>query len=309
MDQFRNHPLYRMHNIDSAINSLWEFYKKNFLFLFIPSLIMSLVIQYISSLVNFKDLQAVTDPMEILEKAKDLILPMVIISLITLLFSTIIHYYIIYNPGYRKKNIFVPAIRSLRYFVPYIIIMILLAFAGSFAIILGLFVLIIGVFFSLLYVMTLYLFILPTMMVEGADIGNTIRRIFKLAHHGFWSNIGWVSVFLILLIVISVILSSIILLPFSGSFFRVIFNPENAESLVDLSKNPIYVILSALVNAFTFPLMPIFACILYFNGKAKEEKLQSIILEKQEDGKVRVEDLYAKPYSEEHPDNPEIRDK
>ena len=114
--------------------------------------------------------------------------------------------------------------------------MILLAFAGSFAIVLGIFVLVVGVFFSLLYVMTLYLIILPTMMVEGPDIGNTISRTFKLAHRGFWSNIGWVSVFLILLIVISVILSSIILLPFSGSFLRVLFNPENADSLIDLVK-------------------------------------------------------------------------
>ena len=147
------------------------------------------------------------------------------------------------------------------------------------------------------------------MMVEGTDIGITIKRIFKLAHNGFWSNIGWVSVFLILLIVVTVILSGIILLPFSGSLFRVVFNPENADSLVDLSKNPIYIILSALVNALTFPLMPIFACILYFNGKAKEEKMESKIPEKKEDGKVRVEDLYARPYSEEHPDNPEIKDK
>ena len=30
MDQYANHPLYRRHTLDSAINSLWEFYKKNF---------------------------------------------------------------------------------------------------------------------------------------------------------------------------------------------------------------------------------------------------------------------------------------
>ena len=42
MDQFRNHPLYQIHNIDSAMNSLWGFYKKNFLVLFITSFVMSL---------------------------------------------------------------------------------------------------------------------------------------------------------------------------------------------------------------------------------------------------------------------------
>ena len=56
MDQFSNHPLYRKHNIDSAMNSLWGFYKKKFLSLFIMSLVMSLVIQYASSLVNMKEL-------------------------------------------------------------------------------------------------------------------------------------------------------------------------------------------------------------------------------------------------------------
>ncbi len=207
-----------------------------------------------------------------------------------------------------KNNIVVSAIKSLRYFVPYLIIIILLAFAGSIGIVLGAFVLIIGAFFAAIYVMTIYLIILPTMMIEGPDIGNTIIRSIRLAHRGFWSNIGWVSVFLILLIVISVILSSIILLPFSGSFLRVLSDPGNADSLLDLAKNPLYLILSAISNALTFPLLPVFACILYFNGKATEEQMQSIIPDKPEDEKVKVEDLYAKPYSDDHSENPENKD-
>ena len=70
MDQFSNHPLYRQHNIDSAMNSLWEFYKKKFLSLFLMSLVMSLVIQYASSMVNLKELSSITDPMLMLEKIK-----------------------------------------------------------------------------------------------------------------------------------------------------------------------------------------------------------------------------------------------
>jgi hypothetical protein len=51
--------------------------------------------------------------------------------------------------------------------------------------------------------------------------------------------------------------------------------------------------------------MTIFACILYFNGKAGEEQIQAIPIIGTEGNKVRVEDLYAKPYSDDHPDNPE----
>ena len=305
MDQLRNHPLYQKHNIDSAMNSLWEFYKKNFLVLFVVSFVMSLAMQYLSTFVNMKDLQSVTDPMEIFEKLKGYIWPMILVSLVSLFFSTILHYYVIYYPIDRENNIITSAIKSLKYFVPYLIIIILLAFAGSFAIALGLLVFIIGVFFSALYVMTLYLFILPVLMIEGPNIGNAIKRVFKLAHRGIWSNISWVAVILVLMIVISVIFSGLILLPFSGSFFKTLANPENVTSLLDYTKNPLYMVLSALANALTFPIMPIFACILYFNGKAGEEQIQSGIPAEPEDKKVKVEDLYAKPYSEEHPDNPD----
>ena len=308
MDQFSSHPLYRKHNIDSAMSSLWEFYKNRFLSLFIMSLVMSFAIQYASTFVNMKELTSITDPMLLLEKIKGLLLPILIISLINLLFSTILQYYIIYNPVSTGNNIFISIVKSLKYYIPYLIIMVLLAFAGSIAIILGVFVLIIGAFFAMLYVMTLYLFILPIMMVEGINIGSTISRTVALTHRNFWSNIGWVAVFIIIMLVISVIFSGIILVPFTGSFVKTIANPENAAKLIDVTSNPLYIILSAMVSALILPLMPIFACILYFNARAGEEQTQSVTPYNPEDERVRVEDLYAKPYSEDHPDNPEKKD-
>jgi hypothetical protein len=182
--------------------------------------------------------------------------------------------------------------------------MVLLAFAGSIAIVLGIFVLIIGAFFAMLYVVTLYMFILPVMMVEGANIGSTITRTITLTHKHFWTNIGWVAVFIIIMLVISVIFSSIILLPFSGTFLKTIMKPEDAGAIADVSTKPLFVILSAIVGALTLPLMPIFACILYFNGKAGEEQVLPITSPDNADNKVKVEDLYAKPYSDDHPDNP-----
>lgn len=308
MDQFSNHPLYKRHNIDSVMNSLWEFYKKKFLILFIVSLVMSLVIQYASTLVNMKDLSSITDPMVMFEKIKGLLLPILIISMINLLFTTILQYYVIFNPIDSDNTIFTSIFNSLKYFVPYLIIMILLAFAGSIAIILGIFVLIVGAFFAMLYVATIYLFILPIMMVEGINIGSTITRTIALTHRHFWTNIGWVAIFIIVMIVISVIFSGIILLPFSGSFIKTIVNPEDAAKLVDVTTNPLFIILSAIVSALTLPLMPIFACILYFNGKAGEEHIQPIQTADPENNRVRVEDLYAKPYSKDHPENPEKKD-
>ena len=308
MDQFSNHPLYRRHSIDSAMSSLWDFYKKKFMPLFIMSLVMSLVIQYASAQVNMKELTSVTDPMIFLEKAKGFLLPFLMITLINLLFSTILQYYVIFSPVNNEVTVFNSILRSLKYFIPYLIIMVLLAFAGTIAVALGIFVLIVGAFCAMLYVVTLYFFILPIMMAEETNIGSTITRTLKLAHKNFWSNIGWVAVFIIIMLVISVVLSGIILLPFTGNFIRTIVNPEDATKLVDVTTKPVFVILSAIVNGLTFPLMPIFACILYFNGKAGEEQVQQITYPDPDEGKVKVEDLYAKPYSDDHPENPENKD-
>lgn len=308
MDQFRSHPLYQKHNIDSAMSSLWEFYKKYFLSLFIISLGMSLVMQYASTFVDITEMQTVKDPLIMLEMLKNYLTPILIISLLNLLFTTILQYYIIYNPLNNENNFLVSLIKSLKYYFPFLIIMVLLTFAAIIAIVLGFIALIIGVFFSILYIMTLYLFILPILMVEGPNITNAISRTIKLTHRNFWTNIGWVAVFIIILIIVTVIFSGIILLPFTGTFIKTIINPENATNLPDATTNPLFIILSAVVGALTLPLMPIFACILYFNGKAGEEQGQTVAPVNPENDKVRVEDLYAKPYSDNHPDNPEKKD-
>jgi hypothetical protein len=256
-------------------------------------------------MVNLKDLQPSTDMIVMLEEIKGIIGPILIISLINLIFTTVLQYYIIHNPIDSNKTIFVSALNAMKFIVPYIIIIVLLAFTGSIAIILGAFLLIIGAFFAGLYIMTLYLFILPVMMAEETNIGDTIARTFSLVHRNLWANIGWVAVFIIIIIVISVLLSGIILLPFSGSFLKTIFNPEEASALLYMTTNPVFIVLSALSSALTLPLMPIFASILYFNGKASEEERNSFNSVNPEDDRIRVEDLYSKPYSDDHPDKPE----
>jgi NADH:ubiquinone oxidoreductase subunit 5 (subunit L)/multisubunit Na+/H+ antiporter MnhA subunit len=114
-----------------------------------------------------------------------------------------------------------------------------------------------------------------------------------------------VAAITVILLVISLILSGIILLPFAGSFFKTLFNPEETSAALEMTKNPLFIILSALVNAITIPVMPIFAAILYFNGKAKEDKKETEYMPANGETRVRVEDLYAKPYSDDHPDNPD----
>jgi len=308
MEPITSHPLYKAHTIDSAMDSLWSFYKRKFVPLFLMSFVMGLALQFLSSTINMTELQSMTDINEIMDKMKDLLLPMLIISLVSLLFNTVVQYYIIYNPLDPENNVFRCIISSLKYFIPYVIVMIFLAIAGSFAIFLGLLLLVVGVIFAAVYVMMLYLFVLPVMMVEGPNIANTISSTVKFAHRNFWSNIGWTAVFIILLLVISVILSGLVLLPFTGSFFKAFTNPEDAASLTEITTSPLYIILSAIMSAITFPLMPIFAAILYFNARAREESRFITVAVQEEEQKVRVEDLYAKPLPESEISDNDITD-
>jgi hypothetical protein len=279
------------------MSTLLDFYKKKFVVLFITSIVMSLGVQYFSSSFNFSGVD-MTDPYALIEKFKEFIWPMVYISVISLLFTLILQYYIIYNPIDSSISIFSSAYKSLKYLFPYLIILILFAFFGSFAMIAGFFALVIGMFFAALYLATLYLFVLPILMVEGPLIGNTISRTFKLAHRNFWSNIGWVAVFILITLVFSFIFSSLILIPFTGSFLKAISNPDEVSNIMNFTSNPIYIILSSVVNAFVVPVMPLLGAILYFNGKAREEIQETLPSENTEPDRVKVEDLYAKPLPE-----------
>jgi len=297
MDLFENHPLNRSYNIDGALNSLWDFYRKNFIVLFIVSLLMSLITQYASTFVDFRQLQSVTDPEEMLEKLKEYIWPMVLVTLLNLLFYCVLQYYILYSPTEGNRKILTLAARSLRYFIPFLIIMVLFAFMGSILLVMGLVAVIIGVLFSILYLATIYLFILPVMMAGEANIANTISTTFRLAHRNFWPNLGWTAALILIILVISVILSGLVLLPFTGSFLKVFSNPDDTTPLLNLAGNPVYIFLTAAVNALVFPLFPIFGAILYFNG-CKTESRDSMTVNNDEvvhEEKIKVEDLYAKP--------------
>ncbi|MBP8958906.1 MAG: hypothetical protein KBG40_00570 [Bacteroidales bacterium] len=303
MNQISSHPLYRRHDLDSAMRSLWLFYKSRFLPLFIISLVMSLITQYISTLINISEFQNVTDPEEILALIRSNFIPLLGLAAVSLWFSIIYHYYVLFKPIDESCNIFVCILKSLNFIIPYFIIIILFAFAGSFVVAAGLLLLIVGVFFAALYLGMISLFILPVMITEGNDIGKVIVHTIKLSHTNFWPNLGWTAVFFLLYIVISLILSGLTMAIFSGSFLSFLSNPTEANNnIADVFNSPLYIILSAVVNALLLPLIPIFSFILYFNGRAAEEPFKRTSDEEGSENKLNINDLYSLPRNEEKED-------
>ena len=300
MDSIKNHPLNRQHTIDSAIGTLWEFYKQRFIPLFLMSLVMSFISQVLSMTIDMSQLQNTTDIQVMAEALKGMVWPLAGIMLASLLFNLIISYYILYSPLHSGANIFSTLIQSVRFFIPYLIIIFILLAAGTLLIGLGLIVFIVGAIFSVILVVTLYLFIAPILLIENTDISQTISRTVKLSYTNFWTNIGWVSVLILIIFVISIGLSAMILLPFTGDFIKTLTNPADSAKIMELAKNPVYIILSSLAGALTLPLLPIFSYILYFHSVASTDVKSATNQKDQNDGRVRVEDLYAKPYYEDN---------
>ncbi len=305
MDQFSSHPLYRKHDLDSVMSSLWTFYVKNFLVLFLTAFVLNLAARFLYSTIDLTLIYSTTEPLEMLSAMKKWIWPMAGMIPLSLLMMLVLQYYIIYKPVDSTINIFNSIYKSMRYLLTYIILMILFVIFASIAMVAGLIVFLIGILFSLLYIYMIYMFILPILMTEGNNIGNAIGRSFTLSHRRFGPNLGWTAIILLIIIVGTLILSSLILIPFAPQFFKIMTNPESALEAMSFMSNPWYIVLSAVASALFTPVIPVFAAIIYFNARAREDEAHTPAEIAYEPDKVKVEDLYAKPYSEDHPDNPD----
>ncbi len=292
MDQFSSHPLYRKHNLDSMMSMLWSFYAKNFLPLFLTSLVASLGIQLLTTTIDFTSIYSMTDPMEQLNAMKSWFWPILGIGAIGLVMMLVIQYYIIYKPVDSTVNIFNSVYKSLRYFFTFLVMMILFVILATIAMIAGILVFIVGIFFAIIYVYMIYVFILPLLMCEGNNPGSAIGRTFTLSHRHFGPNLGWTAVILLIIIVANLVLSSIVMLPFAGNFLKVLSNPEEAAEILGFMSNPWFIGLSSLTNAIFAPVIPIFSAIIYFNARARENEKPEPSEIAEEPQKVRIEDLY-----------------
>ncbi|MDZ7738645.1 MAG: hypothetical protein U5K32_06185 [Bacteroidales bacterium] len=295
MPDYSKHPLNRSYDLDTALSTIWEFYKKWFYSLFVISFVFSLITTYLSGKVNMSEIYSVTDPQEMMEILGSLIGPYALIILFTFTFTLILQYYVIIKPLEPESTIFsIASTAIIKFFLPLLILNIILGIVAVISIMLGFFIFIVGALFALVYIVMLAAFIGPVLMIEDNGIGDTINNSIKLAHKRFWPNIGWVAVFGILLIVVSFILNAVIMIPFGGSFMKTITNPDNAGEVLNIASRPSFILLSSLANAVTMPLFPIFSLVLYFNARSGAgNRVSSDKPGRNEGGKVKIEDLYA----------------
>lgn len=294
MKEIDNHPLKKRYNIDIAFNEIARFYKRWFIPLFGISLVSSLLTSFMSAGIDISGLQGTTDPAAMVAAMKPMAWRYMLIALIGLYFTILLQYFIIVRPLSPESDLTADIIRvTTRFLFPVLAVYIILSVLTMAALMLGVVILIIGAVFAGLYAMIFFALAAPVMMIENSTIGETLSRIFTLGHRRFWTNMGFVALFTLILIIISLILSAVIMIPFSGGFIKTILNPESAGEVTELVRRPSYLILGALSSALTMPLFPIFSLVLYFNITEGSE--EEIVTESGNggNGRVTVEDLYS----------------
>jgi len=299
MPDYSQHPLNKSYDLDTSLSSLWEFYKKWFGSLFVISFVFSLVTTYLSGRVDIAGIYSMDDTGEMMDALGSVLGAYALIYLFTFTFTLVLQYYVIIKPLDPENSVFTIGIEGIKkYFFPLLALYIILAVFAVIAIMLGFFVFVVGALFAIIYIVMIAAFISPVLMIENpGGIGDTINTSIRLAHKRFWPNIGWVTIFVILLLVISFILSALVMIPYGGSFLKSITNPGSTDEVMNLASKPSFIILSALANAVTMPLFPIFSLVLYFNGRsaAGRSSFNNKPDSKGGGDRIKIEDLYADP--------------
>ncbi len=293
MNNYQNHPLAGAVDLDSAMSKLWDFYKKYFLSLYLISVVMALLTGFLSSRLDLSSFYSMdtTNYEEVLKMMKGMIAPYALIMLVSVVFGVLLHAWILEKPLGQKNTIIKVLKSSLAALIPIFIVMIVFAVAGAILTTIGLVLLILPGLFAMLYIVTVAIFALPVTLTESRNPGLVISRSFSLAHNRFWPNIAWVIVVALIIIVISMVIGGLIMLPFTGTFIKALSDPGDAVAMLEMAKNPLYILLSALATALVTPVFPILAFILYFRNS---EEVGTVEITPEEENTVKVEDLYPK---------------
>lgn len=289
MNNYQNHPLAGAVDLDSAFNKLWSFYKKYFVGLYVISVVGSLISSFFIAGLDLSSLQTTTDPIEMLEKMKGFAGPYALTILVSLVIGILLHAWVLERPA-GEQGFFASVMKqALVALVPYLVAMIIFGVLTVILISVGFVLLVLPGLFAIFYMLTIGLFVTPVALAETRNPFEMLSRSFRLAHTNLWPNMGWVVVVILIMIVVAMVLGALVMLPFTGTFIKSIANPEEAGAMLEMTRNPVYIGLTALTGGLVTPVMPILAFLLYFRNRGEEVAIE---VTTESDNVVKVEDLY-----------------
>jgi len=282
MIDIKQHSLYKQMEVDSVLSNIFNIYIKKFLIMFIYSFVAVLLIQVVFYQLGFMELYkvSISEPEEILAVYSQLVGKIGIVTVSSVIVYGLLNAFLVsyliksdLEPNKPVGEIFIESIKKYSiHMIFFLILSILIIFAGAFV---GVLALIIGFFFAMLYLGTI---LIPGGTIVVAEEKNAIEavgRAFTLAHKDFWPALGSVVLFMLIMILISIILSAIVAIPFVIMFFDNLRDTGSFSEALNLKMYDLGVwtiVLNSITSAIVYPLYAIISVVLYFKLKFVEDQ-------------------------------------
>jgi hypothetical protein len=289
---YKHFPFYRRTNLEMLFNDAYEIYRAHFGWLFFVSFLFLIITQTLSGyLIGDKIgsmdqfMQDPTDMQAALQFYKGLF-PIFFIQLF--LYSYIyvfLGYFILTRYLEPERSLGGAAVRSLtKYYIRFLFVTILAYIILTFGTVIGLLALIIGSLVAMAFLGTSLSVALPVLLVEDTGIFQTIGRSFRLVLKDFWAVFGYLLIFGLVYILMSMIFGAISMAPYASSFLRDLFHPAVQDAAASpgtfqAMTKPLYVILNSFFSALLLPLIPLFSILIYFHLRYVEDEQESVLQE------------------------------
>ncbi len=280
MIDIKQHSLFKPMEVDTVLSNIFNIYLKKFAVLFISSFVAALIIQVVFYQLGFLELTNISDPEElvaaILGMRNELIIGSVTYFIIYgILIGFLINYLIRSDAdsGLSLKETFIDSIKNNSvHLIFFLILSMIIIIAGVF---LGVIILIIGSFLAMIYLGTILVPGGAIIVAENKNAFEAIRRAISLTHKDFWSTLGAIILYFLIMILISIVLNAIVAIPF---IFKFVSNWQETESFRELFNMQSYdigswvIVLNSLVAAVTYPFFAILSVVMYFKLRYIEDQ-------------------------------------
>lgn len=282
----KQHSLYQHMEVDTVLSKTFSIYLKKFTPMFIYSFIGVLLIQFILYQLGFWELyqQSMSSPEEVFAAYSHFMRKIGIVTVSSVIVYGILNSFLVnylikseLEPEKSVVDIFVESIKKNA--VHMIFFLILVSLIMVLGIFFGIIVLIIGAFFAMIYLATVFMPGGTVLVAEDKNAIETIGRTFSLVHKDFWSALGSVILFMLIMILISIILSAIVAIPFVVMFFDNLKDTGSFVEALNIQKYDIgiwAVVLNSVTSAIVYPLYAVISVVIYFKLKYVEDQKELV---------------------------------
>jgi hypothetical protein len=279
---YKEFPYYQRTTLEMIFNDTYEIYRRHFGWLFFFSFLFLIIMQpltgyLIADKMNNLD-QVLEDPEAMISFYKGMSLYFLIFMLTYTYIYLFLTCFVITRTYDPDTSIAAIAGRAFtKYYIRFLFIGIISYFIIVFGSVIGLLALIVGAFVAFIFLAVSLSMVLPVLVVEDTGIFETIGRSFRLVLKDFWTILGYLIIFMLVVSLMSIIFNAISMAPYASSFIRSLFGTASAEpqatfGTFHLLTKPLYVILNSFFSALLLPLTPIFLSLIYFHLRYVEDE-------------------------------------